>query len=463
MLEAKDTETVELAKSCKMQIANCSLRIGDSRIYDLQFAICNLHSHLRVLCVLCGYYLSDGLSASAAVQQVVPVSEEAFFGELVSIGADGSAAFRVATPNVPAGEAKAPRRTLRLDELVRWGNPREAGPRILVTLADGGRLVTAAAWSGGAPLRLEDDTIVVLSNSWGEVRLARSLVRGLVFAERSHPREREELDELVREERSPGQRGSPNSDLVLLTNKDRLSGGLSALSGGSLALETVAGAVKLPLSRVEAVVFSGTQPPVRSSPPEIVIGLRDGSLVYAESLVGADNEFTARLAGNLELKGEVKDIDFLQSLGGPFVYLSDLEPAGFRHVPYLSIDWPHSRDRNVLGGPLTAGGKRYLKGIGMHSAARLTYPLKGEYRRFDAAVAIDDSAGKRGSVIFGVYLQRGGAWTESYTSEVVRGGEAPRPVSVDVSGAQGLTLTVDYADRGDEMDRANWLDARLVR
>jgi len=35
--------------------------------------------------------------------------------------------------------------------------------------------------------------------------------------------------------------------------------------------------------------------------------------------------------------------------------------------------------------------------------------------------------------------------------------------TVDVRGATGLTLTVDYADRGDELDYADWLDARLVR
>jgi NPCBM/NEW2 domain len=36
-------------------------------------------------------------------------------------------------------------------------------------------------------------------------------------------------------------------------------------------------------------------------------------------------------------------------------------------------------------------------------------------------------------------------------------------VSFDLKGARGLTLTVDFADRGDQLDRAVWLDARLVR
>jgi alpha-galactosidase len=99
----------------------------------------------------------------------------------------------------------------------------------------------------------------------------------------------------------------------------------------------------------------------------------------------------------------------------------------------------------------------------MHSAARLTYRLEGKYRRFDAAVAVDDSAHRRGSVTFGAYVLRDGQWKEASASGIVQGGEEPRPISVDVSGANGLMLTVDFADRGDELDRANWLDARLIQ
>jgi hypothetical protein len=140
-----------------------------------------------------------------------------------------------------------------------------------------------------------------------------------------------------------------------------------------------------------------------------------------------------------------------------------LTPTDYRHVPYLTIEWPFRPDRSVAGGPLFVADARYLKGLGMHSAARLTYALDGKWRRFEAAAAIDDSAGRRGSVAFGVHLLRGGQWQAAYASPPVRGGERPIDVSVDLAGADGLTLTVDFADRGDELDHADWLDARLVR
>jgi hypothetical protein len=208
-------------------------------------------------------------------------------------------------------------------------------------------------------------------------------------------------------------------------------------------------------------------PSPSSSPKQkakFVIGLRDGSLVYANAIRADEKGAEVDLANGLKLKGGAAD-DFvaIQVLDGPVVYLSDLEGADYRGVPYLRVKWPFTRDRNVLGEPMVVRGKRYVKGIGMHSAARLTYRLDGDFRRFNSAVAIDDSAKGRGSVAFQVYLLRDGKWGEAFKSGIVRGGDGPQAVSVDLSGAKGITLTVDFADRGDELDRAVWLDARLVR
>src|SRR4029078_4451938 len=107
------------------------------------------------------------------------------------------------------------------------------------------------------------------------------------------------------------------------------------------------------------------------------------------------------------------DIVAVQLLEGPVIYLSDLDKADYRAVPYLSVKWPFTRDRDVLGEPIVVRGNRYPKGIGLHSAARLTYRLDGDYRRFDSSVAIDDSAKGRGSVTLGLYLHTAGTQDET--------------------------------------------------
>ena len=86
------------------------------------------------------------------------------------------------------------------------------------------------------------------------------------------------------------------------------------------------------------------------------------------------------------------------------VYLSDVRPSEYRFLPYLELQWPYKADRNVTGGQLRCGGQLYLKGIGVHSAARLTYRLDRPWSRFQAEVGIDDSTGGKGSVGFRVFV-----------------------------------------------------------
>ncbi len=154
----------------------------------------------------------------------------------------------------------------------------------------------------------------------------------------------------------------------------------------------------------------------------------------------------------------------LLPLGGRVDYLSDMKPSSYRHIPYLQLSWPFAADASVSGGRLRAGGMLYLKGLGMHSPARITYDLDEPFRRFEAEVAIDAAAGRNGSVVFRVFTDDGGgSWAERATSEIVRGGDPPVPISVDLAGGKRISLLVDYADRGDEQDHADWLNARLVR
>jgi NPCBM/NEW2 domain len=444
-------------------------------VYRRSFVFCHF------ICAIIG-------TSEVFAADVLPVTGQQFEGELLSIGSDGQVTFRevnaegtgtVAEATAPSeGSTKTKRagagtRSLQPGELVRWGHPVAARAQSIVVLADGGRIVTAPDWAGGAAVRLEGDAVVMISNVFDEVRLPREMVRGFVFAQRRHPSERERLAERIAgEPRSPRTQGSAgselkgmgNSDAVLLANGDRLEGKVTESEGGSLTVEMQAGAVKLPLSRVVAVELGSGQSVAASRQPVLVVGLRDGSLIYANAVRADNDELALETSNDLKLAGgDVGDITSLQSLGGRFVYLSDLEPDDYRHVPYLDVNWQWTADRGVSGRPLVVNGQRYLKGIGMHSAGRLTYRLGDDYQRFDAALAVDDSAEARGSVTFGVYLLRDGQWQEAVKSGVVRGGMAPVPISIDVAGAQGLTLTVDYADRGDELDRAAWLDARLVK
>ena len=104
-----------------------------------------------------------------------------------------------------------------------------------------------------------------------------------------------------------------------------------------------------------------------------------------------------------------------------------------------------------------------MRGLGMHSASRLAYDVPSGWNRLEADIALDDAAGLEGSAIFKVVVENGGQWQAAYESPIVRGGDAPLPVKIDLKGVTRAALLVEYADRGDVLDHANWLNVRLVK
>ena len=121
------------------------------------------------------------------------------------------------------------------------------------------------------------------------------------------------------------------------------------------------------------------------------------------------------------------------------------------------------KDKSIQSKPLKIAGRTFDKGVGTHAASLMYIDLKNSCRSFSAYVGVDDEVnGKIGSVRFRIHVDG----KRKYTSEIIRGGGKPVPVRVDLadfaSGSR-IDLFVDYADRADQLDRADWLDARLVK
>lgn len=135
-------------------------------------------------------------------------------------------------------------------------------------------------------------------------------------------------------------------------------------------------------------------------------------------------------------------------------------------VPLASLDvsravqmWGRPRkNASVSDKPMRLGGQTFESGFGTHALSRLFVRLDRRARRFTALVGADENAGGIGSVEFRV-LGDGGKTL--WASGVLRRGDAPKPVSVDVSGVRYLTL--DVTDGGDDIanDHADWADARF--
>jgi hypothetical protein len=258
--------------------------------------------------------------------------------------------------------------------------------------------------------------------------------------------------------------GAREADRVMLVNGDTLTGTIRELTGDRLSVELQGSTVELPIGRVAAAAFGKADSSAQSdAPPRWLVGFEDGTLLRARSVMATDEAVDVVLPDGDVLRSDApQSLTFLQRLAAPVLYLSDRQPYSFQHDAFFDLAWPLRADRNVAGGRLRAGGHLYAKGLGVHSAARLVYRLDEPLKRFAAEVAIDDHTDRRGSVVFRVFLLKGQEWEAAWNSKVVRGGDPPVPVSVDLADARAVALVVDFADRGDQWDRANWLDARLI-
>jgi hypothetical protein len=377
----------------------------------------------------------------AAAPDALPVDGAPFAAELMSVDTAWQIKFA-------AGDSL---RRLPAADLVAWGALVDpvGGPQIL--LAGGGLLIADVVGLDKETLHCEGDLIA-------KIKLPLEAVTGILW---HPPGDRTRRDRLMARVRA----AEGDADQLILDNGDELKCTVTALHEGVVKVQTPGGPVDVEVSRLAAVIFN---PALAARPPvsglRAMLGFSDGSRLLATRLTlsGADAGLQGFGIGELRLRSD--KLVAIQPFGGRAVYLSDLKPASYKFVPFLQFSWPYHQDVNVAGGQLRCAGKLYLKGLGVHSASRLTYDLDQPYRFLQAELGIDDQTQGGGSVEFRVFVDTGnGTWQPRYTSLIQRGGESPTAMSVDLTDAKRISLLVEFADRGDELDDADWLNARLIK
>lgn len=334
---------------------------------------------------------------------------------------------------------------LAAGQWLRWGNARPIDQGPVAVLVDGGFLV-------GDIVSLDAEQLVIRSRVAGSLTVPRGMLAGLVWQLPSDTAQRDlAFDHLT---------GAPaDEDLLVLDNGDHLRGRLVTIGERGLQFELGGNPVELGSEAVSRLTCRGESRQL-ADPPTTWVALADGSIVavVAAKRDAAHWELVPRVGTRWVLPVRPQDpVCGLWRLAGPFRYLSDLVPAGYRQVPFLEVEWPYRLDRSVGGSRLRAGGQFYPKGIGLHSASRITWRLEGGYRRFVARLAVDDEVGMGGSLVGRVFLDS----EVTYTSPALSAGQPPVDVTVDLGSARSLSLVVDYALGIDSQDHADWLEARL--
>ncbi len=432
----------------------------------------------RLLPLLCLLMIAGAPLARAQLSssRAIPVEGESFAADFAGFDSQQNIKLKVGNKL----------RIMPAAELVRWGNYRdvETGPQIV--LASGG-LLRVDVLSLSETQLIIGDASGLGSVLWDESALPIEAVCGLLWQPPADPLARDRLQFKLL--------SLPvGDDQILLEGGEALSGTLLAVPPAgrfaeklnrqelaaaevfSLQVPRTEKPLLIAANKVLAVRFGSaevTKPTARQAFTRV--GFRDGSWLTASKFETARNAFHVHLAGGGKLTANAafgdgsadwfwKQVSLLQPISDRVVYLSDLQPLGYKHLPFLSGEWKYGSDQNVLGGQLRTREQVFLKGLGMFPASRLAYTLDGKHRRLQGTLAIDDRAGLQGSVTFRVLQEdASGQWATSYESPIIRGGAEPVELSLDVKNAQRIAILVDFADRGDLCDYANWLDLRLLK
>ena len=174
------------------------------------------------------------------------------------------------------------------------------------------------------------------------------------------------------------------------------------------------------------------------------------------------------LAYGAEVKSEINTIS--ETDEEDVMYLSDLDYITTNNWSYVS--WGRiQKDRPPEGSVITlkidGKNKTFLKGLGLHANAQITYDiseLSGKYTRFIAKAGLDASRGSNGNGIwFRVSVSNDGEnWTNlCEKSQVVKGDTSPINMDYDVTGYKYLRVIVN--NNGNESaDHGVLADAKLA-
>jgi len=364
-------------------------------------------------------------------------------------------------------EVDNPHQQIPLQDLVCMGGIRERANRSWVILKHGEVIVADQ-------LTLHSDSIHLESLFWQPLDVDWQEVSAVI---RNVPKVLSARDRLLKTLFTPAA-----SPFVIFNQGTRINGNVSFLADGQIRIEspTINKELVVPFTELSAYV---NQSIVAEDPATSFVGFADGSFGGAAKVSRDGSSLhwttstgivlrTAEPFFNLEDFNVWEQLIHFRPGHSHFVYLDDLEPSSTRILPFFDGNLGHDvtgqRVTPGLGlnsqkGRLRQGANLYLHGIGMTSLSRVSFVVPTKATRFQAEIAVDTIAGKRGSVTFHVYLRReSGDWESVYASGVVRGRDTPQAIDVDLESAQQLALVVGMADRAKVADYANWLNARFV-
>ncbi len=329
----------------------------------------------------------------------------------------------------------------------------QSAPPLRFLLADGSEFAGRVAATGD-----QSFDVSVRGDQAGRVELRAVQAIWSSFA--SGPA-RQKLDAALARKRSAEEGPSADDahDYVIVAAKPdeplELSGAVKRVETDKLVVLWKERERELPWAAVAGVVFAGGA--ARSATCRVAL---DDGEIFAGRVMGGDADSVRLQSSVFEgLTLPWERIERIDCRSDRLLFLSDARARRYEFEPFFDKRWEYVRDASLTGRPILLGGQRYGKGISMHSRSSLTFDVAGGFSRFVALVGVLDEMSPRGCADVRVIGDDQVLWE----ARALRGGEAPREVSVPLRGVQSLTLVVDYGADLDLSDQVCWALARLVK
>ena len=184
---------------------------------------------------------------------------------------------------------------------------------------------------------------------------------------------------------------------------------------------------------------------------------RFGNVFVAKSVATAEDRVMFTLGVGIPLSLPMDSVQRFDFSLGKLAYLSDLEPVRHEHMGVFSDLWHFRRDRSLMGGALSLGGRTYTKGLAVSSRTVLEYDVTG-YRTFSCLLGIDDWVGGPAHAVVRFH----GDGRELLTATVVSRSK-PQEVELQIEGIRRLRITVDYGEDFDRGDHVDLVEAKVTK
>lgn len=301
----------------------------------------------------------------------------------------------------------------------------------------------------------DDATLKARSYVLGDLEIPLDLPLALVLKPPSEPAAVNDLIEQILKEKGGAER-------LWLANGDRQKGTFLGIDGKSQKLRFQQENAKLELDRAGIVALILDRDLIDAAAPSepwLEISLVDGSRISLEKPRYESDQFLGRTRFARDLRIPVSEIARIHARHGKVRYLADEDHAAVRYTPYIGPPRPIARNAAVDRSTLRLADQSYDRGLGMSSRTLLAYRLQPDDERFQALIGVNDDAGPSASVVFRVLVDS----REVYASPPRTARDEPIAVDVSVQGGKALILTIEFGDRGNVRDHADWVEARVVK